>query len=396
MRVEQKRQRNLKHSHPTQNLMRYRIGLSSTFAIIVAVVVLLACQPKTVSSEEPANAATPKPTPNNSAPITIAAVGDIMLGSPFPNDTRMPPNDGADLLEGVTPILSAADIAFGNLEGPMVDGGVSSKCPPSSKMCFAFRVPTRYGKYLKQAGFDVMSLANNHAGDFGDIGRESTRRVLDEQGIKHAGSDRETFSTAFLEVRGKKIAVIGFAHNKITPNVNDLVFARQLVTAATKKADIVVVSFHGGGEGTDRQHVPNATETYAGEQRGNLPAFARAVIDAGADLVLGHGPHVLRGMEIYKDRLIAFSLGNFCTYGWFKLEAETALTAILEVKIGADGKFISGKIHNARQEGRGIPVLDNTGDSIRKVRDLSIADFGTNAPNIAADGTINPSQNRER
>src|SRR5205085_371056 len=175
---------------------------------------------------------------------TIAAVGDVMLGSPYPNDSRMPPNDGADLLKGVTPILSAADIAFGNLEGPIVDGGTSSKCAPNSTKCFAFRVPTRYGKYLKEAGFDVMSLANNHAGDFGDAGRTSTRKVLDDLGIKHAGSDRARFSTAFLDVKGKKVAFVGFAHNNVVPNVNDLGAARQLVIEAKKKADIVVVSFH--------------------------------------------------------------------------------------------------------------------------------------------------------
>lgn len=371
-------------------IMRDRMMFVTTLGTLALLFFVIACQPKIVSSEEPANTATPKPTPKKDGPITIAAVGDIMMGSPFPNDTRMPPNDGADLLKGVTAILSAADIAFGNLEGPMVDSGVSLKCPPNSKMCFAFRVPTRYGKYLKDAGFDVMSLANNHAGDFGDAGRLSTRKVLDDLGIKHAGSDRETFATAYLEARGTKIAVIGFAHNKITPNVNDLAFARQLVAQAKKKADLVIVSFHGGGEGTDRQHVPAQTEIFAGEARGNLPLFAHTVIDAGADLVLGHGPHVMRGMEIYKERLIAYSLGNFCTYGWFQLAAETALTEILEVKIGQDGKFVGGKIHGAHQEGRGIPVLDNSGDSIRKIRELSLADFGTNAPNITDDGTVTP------
>jgi hypothetical protein len=170
--------------------------------------VMVACQPKVVSSEEPptATAARPEPTPG-SGPITIAAVGDIMLGSPFPNETRMPPNDGADLLKDVTPILSAADIAFGNLEGPIIDDGLSSKCSPKSTKCFAFRMPTRYGKYLKQAGFDVLSLANNHAGDFGDAGRATTRRVLDEQGIKHAGSDRHQFSSTILNVKGKRVAL---------------------------------------------------------------------------------------------------------------------------------------------------------------------------------------------
>lgn len=345
------------------------------------------------NSIEPLRSAQAAPTPNpDGSTITIAAVGDIMLGSPFPNDTRMPPSDGADLLKDVTPILSAADITFGNMEGPITDGGISSKCgtpkPGQPVRCFAFRMPTRYGKYLKAAGFDVMSVANNHAGDFGDAGRASTRRTLDELGIEHAGSDRSKFSTAYLDVKGKKIAFVGFAHNKIQPNVNDLETARRLVTEADRKADIVVVSFHGGAEGTNSQNVPKRTEMFFGESRGNLPLFARTVIDAGADLVLGHGPHVLRGMEIYKDRLIAYSLGNFATYGWFRLEAETALTVILETKLDAEGKFVNGKLHAGRQEGRGIPVLDPTGEAIRKVRALSQADFGTTAPKITDDGTI--------
>jgi poly-gamma-glutamate capsule biosynthesis protein CapA/YwtB (metallophosphatase superfamily) len=351
----------------------------------------VSCQPKIVRSEEPpVSQVRPAaaPSPAGTAAVTIMAVGDIMLGSPFPDDTRMPPNDGADLLKNVSPILSKADIAFGNLEGPIIDEGISTKCPPLSTRCFAFRVPTRYGKYLKAAGFDVMSLANNHAGDFGDAGRASTRRVLDNLGIKHAGSDRGQFSTTYLDVRGLNVAFVGFAHNNVNPNVNDLQGARLLVQQAARKADIVVVSFHGGAEGSDSQHVPNRTEIFVGESRGNLPAFARTVIDAGADLVLGHGPHVLRGVEIYKDRLIAYSLGNFATYGWFRLEAETALTMILEVKLGAEGKFLGGKMHSARQEGRGTPVLDQAGTAIRVVRNLSMTDFGPNSPKISDDGTI--------
>lgn len=373
--------------------MGHRTNVSIIFVTVCAVFILLACQPKTAAGDDPARKTAnvdPVPTPKNNEPITIAAVGDIMLGSPYPNDSRMPPNDGADLLKGVTPILSAADIAFGNLEGPIVDGGTSVKCSPRSTKCFAFRVPTRYGKYLKEAGFDVMSAANNHAGDFGEAGRASTRKVLDDLGIKYAGSDREQFSTAFLEVKGKRVAVIGFGHNGGMPNVNDLDYARQLVAEARKKADIVFVSFHGGGEGTDRQHVRNQSEIFLGENRGNLPAFTHTVIDAGADLVLGHGPHVLRGMEMYKDRLIVYSMGNFCTYGWFGLAAETALSEIVEIKIGADGKFLNGKIHAAKQEGRGGPLLDSSGESIRVVRSLSTTDFGANAPKIADDGTITP------
>jgi len=359
-------------------------------ALSIFFVFVLACQTKMTNAETPNDAnITAEPTPpTNKEPITIAAVGDIMLGSTFPNQTRMPPNDGADILKEVTPILSRADIAFGNLEGPMLEGGVSSKCGSGSSKCFAFRVPTRYGKYLKDAGFDVLSLANNHAGDFGDYGRTSTRQVLDGLGIKHAGSDKTQFASTILNVKGKRVAFIGFAHNNLALNVNDLETARRVVADMNKKADIVVVSFHGGAEGTDAQSVPNRTEIFFGESRGNLRAFSRTVIDAGADLVLGHGPHVLRGMEIYKDRLVVYSMGNFATYGWFGLKAETALTGIFEIKISADGKFLSGKIYGGKQLGRGGPILDKSGDSIRVLRGLSERDFGASAPKITDDGTF--------
>jgi hypothetical protein len=342
------------------------------------------------------------PVPLKSAPedITIAAVGDIMMGSTSINDSFLPPNDGRDMLKEVTPILSAADIAFGNLEGPMLDGGISEKCPPIAPpkpgeepkpvRCFAFRVPTRYGKYLKDAGFDVLSLANNHASDFGEQGRISTRKVLDDLGIKHAGSDREKFSTAYLGVGGKKVAVVAFAHNAIVPNVNEVDAAKQLVAAAKKKADIVIVSFHGGAEGEAAQNVPRQTEIFVGEKRGYLPLFAHSVIDAGADLVLGHGPHVLRGMEIYKDRLIAYSMGNFATYGMFNLKGAQGISAIFQITLEPSGKFASGKIVPVKQIGRGGPALDDTGAAIKKLRQLSTADFGASAPKISEDGTIQP------
>lgn len=373
--------------------MTYPKFFAAIGAVSFTVFLMLACQPKTVSSEEPvkANTAAPEPTPpTNKEPITIAAVGDIMMGSPFPNDSRMPPNDGADLLKESTPILSAADIAFGNLEGPMIDSGISAKCRPGSTQCFAFRVPTRYGKYLKEAGFDVMSVANNHAGDFGLAGRTSTQKVLDEQGIKYAGSLDPPATIAYLEAKGKRVAMIAFGHNNGMPSINDLPGARQLVAEAKKKADIIIVSFHGGAEGTDRQNVPNRNEIFLGENRGNLPAFTHAVIDEGADLVLGHGPHVMRGMEMYKERLIVYSMGNFCTYGWFGLAAETALSEIVEAKLDWDGKFLGGKINAVKLEGKGIPVLDKSGQSIKVVRNLSTTDFGVNAPKIADDGTITP------
>lgn len=359
--------------------------------VLLVLITGVACQVK--ENLSPTNLAYASEQINEKKPqtlITIAAVGDIMLGSPFPNESRMPPNDGADLLKPAQPILQSADIAFGNLEGPLADGGISSKCGTRRARCFAFRMPTRYARYLKEAGFDVLSLANNHAGDFGDQGRASTRQTLDQLGIKHAGSDASQFASTILEVKGKKIGFIAFAHNNVSLNVNDLKTASLAVANLKKSVDILVVSFHGGAEGADRQRVPKQTEIFLGEARGNLPLFARTVIDSGADLVLGHGPHVLRGMEIYKKRLIAYSLGNFLTYGWFKLEGPTAETMILEVTINEKGEFVKGKIHPFRLEGRGILKVDESKSAIKTIRYLSDLDFKDSAPKISDDGTILP------
>jgi poly-gamma-glutamate capsule biosynthesis protein CapA/YwtB (metallophosphatase superfamily) len=154
------------------------------------------------------------------------------------------------------------------------------------------------------------------------------------------------------------------------------------------KNDIVVVSFHGGAEGPTNQHVPRGAEIYLGEERGDLRKFTHAMIDAGADLLIGHGPHVVRGMEVYRGRLIAYSLGNFATYGKFQLAGPTSWTLVLEAQLGADGAFLGGKIHPALQIKPGGPRLDQYRTVIPVVRQLSMDDFGANAVKISDDGTI--------
>jgi poly-gamma-glutamate capsule biosynthesis protein CapA/YwtB (metallophosphatase superfamily) len=313
-----------------------------------------------------------------------------MLGSSFPDETGglLPPDDGKSLLAEVAPLLSRADVAFANLEGPLADSGASEKCARSKPgRCYAFRVPTRYGKLLADAGVDVVSVANNHVGDFGDAGRASTRRTLDALGIRYSGAPGEI---ARLDVRGRRVALVAFATSAGTNDLRDLDEARRLVAEAHKDADLVVVSMHGGAEGADRQHVPPGHETFLGEDRGDLRAFARAVIDAGADLVIGHGPHVVRGMEVVKGRLVAYSLGNFATYGGMNLSGPNGLTLVLEVTLAPDGTFTGGRIHPARQEKPGGPRLDPAGTVIDVVRRLSQEDFGPSAVQVAGDGTIAP------
>jgi poly-gamma-glutamate capsule biosynthesis protein CapA/YwtB (metallophosphatase superfamily) len=350
--------------------------------------------PDAAAPAPPPAAPAPAPPPDGAeparAPITIAAVGDVMLGSSFPDETGglLPPDDAAPLLSEVAPFLRAADVAFGNLEGPLVDGGVSEKCARSKPgRCYAFRVPTRYGQRLADAGFDVMSLANNHAGDFGEEGRASTRAVLAKNGIRFAGAPGEV---ARLEVRGTRVAIVAFSTSGGTNDVRDLAEAARIVGDAARDADLVVVSFHGGAEGADRQHVPYGPEQFLGEDRGDLRAFARAVIAAGADLVLGHGPHVVRGMEVVGGRLVAYSLGNFATYGGFNLTGPNGLSLVLEVRLAPDGTFLGGRIHAARQERPGGPRLDPSGAVIPVVRRLSAEDFGAGAVVVEEDGSVLP------
>ncbi|KAF0247711.1 MAG: capA, partial [bacterium] len=164
--------------------------------------------------------------------ISFAAVGDIMMGTTWPEGATLPPNDAADILKEITPILSKVDIAFGNLEGPMLEGGKSSKCGSKSKNCYAFRVPTRYGNHLKDAGFDLISLANNHANDFGAYGMESSQKVLDNLGIVHSGP---IGSIGSLTVNNKKVSLVAFASNGVSYNINDVETAKKVVSDTVKK-----------------------------------------------------------------------------------------------------------------------------------------------------------------
>jgi poly-gamma-glutamate capsule biosynthesis protein CapA/YwtB (metallophosphatase superfamily) len=320
--------------------------------------------------------------------LTIAAVGDIMLGTDYPSEITLPPDGGVGLLDETAPLLRAADIAIGNLEGAMIDGGETRKCKRGgSARCFTFRMPTRFAPLLKEAGFDVMNLANNHAYDFGANGAASTRRALDEQNIAHTG---EFGDIARLSARDFNVSVIGFAPNANMHNINDLNETARLVSEEALISNVVIVVFHGGAEGDDKTHVIKGHEFHLGEDRGDLIAFAHTAIDAGADLVVGHGPHVPRGVEIYKERLIAYSLGNFATWEMMNLSGFRAFAPILEVTLSGEGVFTRGRIHSAVQVKPGGPRIDVTNAAAHFIRDLSIEDFALNAPKFTDDGGIFP------
>ena len=313
--------------------------------------------------------------------LRLRAVGDIMLGSDFPTPD-LAPHDGAELLAPVASLLRDADLTFGNLEGPLCDGGTTTKCKGGGN-CYAFRSPTRYAAYLKSAGFDLMSTANNHSGDFGETCRRATEAALDAQGIAWSGPPG-TIATVTHD--GWKVGMVAFHTSSACNYVNDHDTAARLVEAAAATHDLVIVSFHGGAEGSRALRVPQGPETFLGENRGDLRAFSRAVIGAGAHVVFGHGPHVPRGMEVIDGHLVAYSLGNFATWGKFNLSGHLGTSLVLDVTLDSRGQLIEGRILPVKQHGRGEPKPDPEGTAIGLIRELSIKDFAENAPVIAADG----------
>ena len=315
--------------------------------------------------------------------IRLRAVGDVMLGTDFPAG-YLPPNDGADLLDEVEVLLADADLTFANLEGPLCDGGETKKCAKGGN-CYAFRSPTRYGDYIAKAGVDLASTANNHAEDFGVECRVQTESTLDQLGIAYSGRPG---TIARVEHEGLRVAMIGFHSNPSGHHLNDHETAMALIRTVAAEVDVLIVSFHGGAEGSKAIHTPDARETYYGEDRGHLRHFAHGAVDNGADLILGHGPHVPRAMEIYDERLIAYSLGNFATYGRFNLSGYLGVGLILEVEVDAQGKFVGGQILPTKQLGEGVPVPDPDAKAVDLIRKLSDEDFPTTGVVVAQDGTI--------
>jgi poly-gamma-glutamate capsule biosynthesis protein CapA/YwtB (metallophosphatase superfamily) len=324
------------------------------------------------------------PTPGDSL-ITIAAVGDIMMGTTYPEKWHLPPQDGQELFPAVASELQAADITFGNLEGPLVNGGKPRKVCSDPSHCYLFRTPTRYVRHLVAAGFDLLGIANNHARDFGDHGLVSTMRILDSVRIAYSGKAGDW---AQVSTKGKSVALIAYAPYDGLNHLRDIEAARTRVQEMAAKFDLVIISFHGGAEGSGHTRTPDKMEIYFGEERGHVRKFAHAVIDAGADLVLGHGPHVPRGLEVYKNRLIAYSLGNFCTYAQFNLKGACGLSYILKVNLNFKGEFCGGKIIPCMQIEPGIPKIDPNQAVIPLLTNLSQQDFQATAARIAPDGTI--------
>ncbi len=318
--------------------------------------------------------------------LTIAAVGDIMMGTTYP-ESLLPPHDGQGIFDAVKGSFQGADLLFGNLEGPLLDEGESTKCKKPGKTCYAFRTPPRYVVYLRDAGFSALNIANNHASDFGREGIESTLSTLGAAEIQPVGGK----AVATFTIKGRRIAVAGFFYfeGPYAYPMQNRAEAGQLVRSLKETNDVVIVSFHGGAEGSTAQHVTGANEEFLGEDRGNVTAFAHAVIDAGADLVLGHGPHVLRALELYRGKLIAYSLGNFLAYERFNLDGPNGASVVLKARLDpVTGDFLEGQLMPVTLGAQGIPVPDSKRKAITLIRELTKQDIREPGLIIADDGAV--------
>ncbi|MBQ8655949.1 MAG: CapA family protein [Prevotella sp.] len=344
----------------------------------------LACSPTRGQQQQDSNSDTLTAVAADTSNITLAMTGDIMMGTTYPTP-KLPQQNGRLMFSEVKDLLSSADLALGNLEGTFSEGLPSRKNP--GPYSYSFSMPRSYGHYLVEAGFDYLSVANNHTWDFKDPGVLRTEVVLDSLGLLYSGAAGRRESVV-IECKGVRVGIAAFCHEKYTLNLVDSAEVRRVIGDLKPRCDIMVVSIHGGGEGRDKMHLPYEAEYFQGDNRGYLRNTAHMLIDMGVDLVFGHGPHVVRCVEMYRGHVIAYSLGNFCTPVGINVSGVTGYAPVLEVTLDREGNFVSGRIHSFLQQAGFGPRRDDKHTAARQMRQLSLEDVPHSEAIIDNEGWI--------
>ena len=355
----------------------WRAGVAVLLLVVCGVVATRAAAIPGCGIDSPARAAA------QAGQVSIGATGDLLIHD---IGHAVPADGGAGYFSAVRPWFNQ-DLVTGNLEQVISDDTGFDKCG-TRKNCLEFRSAPTTARYF--GGFDILNMANNHTSDFGSVGYANTRANLAQNDIRAEGNQNEIVCTT---VGDSTVAMIGFAPYRGTNRVTDLRHVRDLVRAAAASADIVVVQAHMGAEGPKANVVAPGTEWMFGENRGDPEAFAHAAIDAGADLVLGHGPHSLRGMEFYHKRLVAYSLGNFGGGGVFGEDPATRYGVYLDATLHSDGSFLRAKLRSVHfDDGEGAPQPDPDNRAAQLVGEFSQRDFPRTSPMIESDGAVVPVQ----
>ncbi|MFI5228355.1 MAG: CapA family protein [Gemmatimonadales bacterium] len=335
------------------------------------------------------------------APIHFCAGGDVTLGTNLDRTWERAADDSLErefglspmpdsLARQLSPLFAGADLALFNVEGAIGDGPAPRKCKRGSRSCFAFRQPTSTAVALRHA-FDsttavVGNVANNHSHDAGNAGRDTTIALLEAAGVHVTGAD--TIATPVALPSGDTVAVLGFYTDVSTPDARDLAAVHRYVSRAVDRWGTVIVTMHLGAEGPGAQRTRNANEIFLKESRGNPVAFADAAFDAGATLVIGHGPHVLRAAEWRGDRLVFYSLGNLLTYGPFKLHDPTDRGAVACATIDSVRHVASAELRATKQIWTGVLLPDSSRRAFTLVDSLSALDFPETGATVDSTGAL--------
>lgn len=305
--------------------------------------------------------------------ITIVLTGDVMIGFNYP-DTLMPVDSGRHLFSEVADWLQYADVTVGNLEGVISNLGQPKKECFDTAHCYYFRMPEELTPRLAEAGYDALSIANNHSRDFGDSAIVQTLAVLEQNNIACAGQ-RYHCKEAIFERNGHTYGFMAFSPHGGSMSMLNIPAAQESIRDLKSRCEIVIVSMHGGAEGVASLHTPDTVEFYFDESRGCVKEFAHAAIDAGADIVYGHGPHVPRAVEIYNKRFIAYSLGNFCTPFKVSTQGYCGYAPVIRLSINTNGEVIKAEVLSAIQHPQSGPHIDYQNRAARLIGQLTEEDF---------------------
>lgn len=292
--------------------------------------------------------------------LTIGWVGDMVPADFTYNQS---------IFDFVQEKTNTPDLMIGNLEATFAENNRRSKCSFLLTRCYAFRGDTNFADALKSAGFDVISLVNNHSLDYGEEGLHDTEKILKNRNIPFISKNTPTLS---LEKNGYTIGILGLSTTPPERYFLDYEYIQKEVALLRENHDIVIVIFHGGSEGSTKTEVTGIYEFVGTEPRGNVERSAKTAIDAGADIVLGAGPHVLRKVEYYNNGFIVYSAGNFVGGNERLLtRGNLGISGIFTVTVSNKTPRLRHNIDSVLLTKEGVPYIDPTEQGRLMVEALS-------------------------
>lgn len=336
----------------------------------------------------------------DTATVRFCAGGDVTLGTNLDTSwttvvsrrlkrqvAALPPPDS--LVAPLQPLFSSAEFVLLNVEGAIGEGDPSiDKCAQSTTGCFALRMPLAAARAIRRLSTRtvVANLANNHARDAGAEGLRETQRALEEVGVVVTGID--TLPTLTTTPYGDTVAFLGFSTSGGGNDLRDLAAVRRHVRRAAGDYRRVIVTMHLGAEGAAAQRTLDSTERYFDASRGNPVAFADAATSAGADLVIGHGPHVVRAAEWRGSSLVLYSLGNLVTYGPFSHREPMRRGVVACATVDGRGAVHDVRLQATSQRPPGRVSTDRSRRALTLIDSLSRLDFPHTGARVKKDGRV--------